>query len=344
MMVAPAGILEAVVYADDLDAALAFYNGILELPVVTSDPGRHVFFRCGSAMLLVFNPYATAVAPAKSALPVPPHGAHGACHVCFRAGAGEIAMWRQRLTAAGIAIESEFEWPRGGRSIYVRDPAGNSIEFAEPRIWGLPARRLQRGMRVVVASHNEGKVREMADLLAPHGLEVVSAGALSLPEPQETGTSFIANAVLKAEAAASASSLPAIADDSGLSVDALDGAPGIHSARWAGPDKDFSLAMRNVEEKLQAKGALAPLQRQAHFVCALAIAWPDGDRAVFEGRVDGTLVWPPRGTSGFGYDPMFLPDGHELTFGEMDAHAKHAISHRARAFRQLAEAVFDDTC
>jgi non-canonical purine NTP pyrophosphatase (RdgB/HAM1 family) len=250
-------------------------------------------------------------------------------------------MWRQRLTAAGIAIESEFEWPRGGRSIYVRDPAGNSIEFAEPRIWGLPTRRVQRGTRIVVASHNEGKVREMADLLAPHGLEVVSAGALGLPEPHETGTSFIANAVLKAEAAARASSLPAIADDSGLSVEALDGAPGIHSARWAGPDKDFSLAMRNVEEKLQAKGALAPRTRRAHFVCALAIAWPDGERAVFEGQVDGTLVWPPRGTSGFGYDPMFLPDGHERTFGEMDAQAKHAISHRARAFRQLAEAVFE---
>jgi hypothetical protein len=170
-------------------------------------------------------------------------------------------MWRERLTVAGVAIESEFEWPRGGRSIYVRDPAGNSIEFAEPRIWALPQRRLQRASRVVVASHNEGKVREVAELMAPHGLDAVSAGALGLPEPEETGASFIANAVLKAEAAARGSGLPAIADDSGLSVDALDGAPGILSARWAGPDKDFSLAMRNVEE-LQAKG-WAPRRRSS---------------------------------------------------------------------------------
>jgi XTP/dITP diphosphohydrolase len=246
-------------------------------------------------------------------------------------------MWRERLLAAGIAIEADFEWPRGGRSIYVREPAGNSIEFAEPRIWGLAGRRLQRGTRVVIASHNQGKLREMADLLAPHGLEVVSAGALGLPEPEETGTSFIANAVIKAEAAASAAGLPAIADDSGLSVDALDGAPGILSARWAGPDKDFSLAMRNVEERLQARGAHEPGERMAHFVCALAIAWPDHDRVVFEGCVEGTLVWPPRGARGFGYDPMFLPDGSDLTFGEMEPLAKHAISHRARAFRQLVD-------
>ena len=341
MSVAPAGMLETVVYADDLDAALAFYNGILELPVVTREPGRHVFFRCGKGMLLVFNPKATESPPGRDALPVPPHGARGPGHACFRAGAGEIAMWRERLVAAGVAIESEFEWPRGGRSIYVRDPAGNSIEFAEPRIWALPGRRLARATRVVVASHNEGKVREVAELMAPHGLNAVSAGALGLPEPEETGSSFIANAVLKAEAAARGSGLPAIADDSGLSVDALDGAPGIHSARWAGPGKDFALAMRNVEERLQATGANTPGRRKAHFVCALAVAWPDGERAVFKGRVDGTLVWPPRGTLGFGYDPMFLPDGHDLTFGEMDPEAKHAISHRARAFRRLADEVFE---
>lgn len=341
MTVAPAGLLETVVYAEDLDAASAFYHGILQLPVVTSAAGRHVFFRCGNAMLLVFNPRATAIAPGKGALPVPPHGARGAGHACFRAGASEIAMWRERLTAAGIAIESEFEWPRGGRSIYVRDPAGNSIEFAEPRIWGLAGRRLNRAARLIVASHNEGKVREVAELLAPFGFEAVSAGALGLPEPEETGTSFIANAVLKAEAAATAAGAPAIADDSGLSVDALDGAPGILSARWAGPDKDFALAMRNVEERLQATGARKPEERKAHFVCALAVAWPDHERAVFEGRVDGTLVWPPRGSKGFGYDPMFLPDGSELTFGEMDPQAKHAISHRARAFRQLADEVFE---
>jgi non-canonical purine NTP pyrophosphatase (RdgB/HAM1 family) len=339
--VAPAGLLETVVYAEDLEAALAFYGGILELPVVTSAPGRHVFFRCGNGMLLVFNPRATVVPPAEDALPVPPHGAHGAGHACFRAGASEMAMWRERLTEAGIAIESEFEWPRGGRSIYVRDPAGNSIEFAEPRIWGLAGRRLQRASRVVVASHNKGKLREVAALMAPYGLEAVSAAALGLPEPEETGASFVANAVIKAEAAAQGSGLPAIADDSGLSVEALDGAPGIHSARWAGADKDFALAMRNVEERLQARGATMPQQRKAHFVCALAVAWPDHERAVFEGRVEGTLVWPPRGTLGFGYDPMFLPDGYELTFGEMEPDAKHAISHRARAFRQLVEEVFE---
>lgn len=337
MTVAPAGLLETVLYAEDLDAARGFYHGILQLPVVASEPGRHVFFRCGNAMLLVFNPTATGIAPGKGALPVPPHGARGAGHACFRAGAGEFAMWRERLLAAGIAIESDFEWPRGGRSIYVRDPAGNSIEFAEPRIWGLAGRRLQRGTRVVVASHNEGKVREMAELLAPHGLDTVPAGALGLSEPEEIGMSFIANAVIKAEAAAAAAGLPAIADDSGLSVDALDGAPGILSARWAGPDKDFSLAMRNVEDRLQAKGAAEPARRKAHFVCALAVAWPDHERAVFEGRIGGRLVWPPRGVKGFGYDPMFLPDGSDLTFGEMDPQAKHAMSHRARAFRQLVD-------
>jgi XTP/dITP diphosphohydrolase len=341
MTVAPSGMLETVVYAGDLDAACAFYGGVLGLPVVTREPGRHVFFRCGNGMLLVFNPHATAVAPGNAALPVPPHGAHGAGHACFRAGASEIAMWRERLIFAGIAIESEFEWPRGGRSIYVRDPAGNSIEFAEPRIWGLPSRRLQRGSRIVVASHNEGKVGEMTELMAPHGLEAISAHALDLAEPEEVGTSFIANAVIKAEAAAIGSGLPAIADDSGLSVEALDGAPGIFSARWAGPDKDFALAMRNVEERLQATGASPPHERKAHFICALAVAWPDHERAVFEGRVDGTLVWPPRGSLGFGYDPMFRPDGHEMTFGEMEPGAKHAISHRARAFRQLAEEVFE---
>ncbi|HUF45211.1 MAG TPA: RdgB/HAM1 family non-canonical purine NTP pyrophosphatase [Aestuariivirgaceae bacterium] len=205
----------------------------------------------------------------------------------------------------------------------------------------MPSRRLQRGSRIVVASHNEGKVGEMTELMAPHGLEAVSARALDLAEPEEVGASFIANAVIKAEAAAIGSGLPAIADDSGLSVEALDGAPGIFSARWAGPDKDFALAMRNVEERLQATGASPPQERKAHFICALAVAWPDHERAVFEGRVDGTLVWPPRGSLGFGYDPMFQPDGHEMTFGEMEPGAKHAISHRARAFRQLAEAVFE---
>lgn len=343
MTIAPAGILETVLYAADLDAARAFYGGVLGLPVVTSEAGRHVFFRCGNQMLLVFNPDQTAVGSTDPRLPVPPHGAHGPGHACFRASAAEIAMWRRHLELSGIAIEADFEWPRGGRSIYFRDPAGNSIEIAEPRIWGLPAsRRHHRGSRIVVASHNDGKVREIAELLAPFELDIIGAGALRLPEPEETGVSFVANAVIKAEAAARAAGLPAIADDSGLVVEALDGAPGIYSARWAGPDKDFGLAMRKVEEQLAAKGATAPSDRRAHFVCALALAWPEGERAVFDGRVDGTLVWPPRGSRGFGYDPMFLPDGHAQTFGEMEPAAKHAISHRARAFRQLVDEVLGD--
>ena len=185
----------------------------------------------------------------------------------------------------------------------------------------------------------------MRDLLAPYGIEAVSAGELGLPEPDETGTTFCANARIKAHAAAQAASLPAFADDSGLAVDALGGEPGIHSARWAGPDKNFPRAMQAVEDRLRERGATQPGQRKAHFVSALCVAWPDGHTEDFEARVDGTLVWPPRGTLGFGYDPMFLPDGHERTFGEMPADEKHGLpprgkglSHRARAFVMLAEA------
>lgn len=198
-------------------------------------------------------------------------------------------------------------------------------------------RRLQPG-RLVIASHNAGKVREIAELLGPYGMEPVSAGALDLPEPEETGVTFIDNARLKAVQAADLSGLPALADDSGLCVEALGGDPGIFSARWAGPDKDFGLAMEKVEQALAAKGPDAP--RDAHFICALALAWPDGHVETFEGRVDGTLVWPPRGSKGFGYDPVFQPLGHAITFGEMDPAAKHAMSHRADAFRQLVEALF----
>jgi len=199
--------------------------------------------------------------------------------------------------------------------------------------------------RLVIATHNPGKLREMRELLRPYGIDAVSAGELGLPEPDETGTSFAGNARIKAGAAAQASRLPAFADDSGLAVDALDGDPGIYSARWAGPDKDFGHAMRTVEDKLRERGALAPGERRAHFVSALCVAWPDGHLAEFEAKVDGTLVWPPRGDKGFGYDPMFLPDGHALTFGEMPAEDKHGLppkgkglSHRARAFLKLAEA------
>ncbi|QKR98955.1 RdgB/HAM1 family non-canonical purine NTP pyrophosphatase [Sphingomonas sp. CL5.1] len=197
-------------------------------------------------------------------------------------------------------------------------------------------RKLAAG-KLVIASHNPGKVREIAELLAGHGLEVVSARALDLPEPEETGTTFVANAELKARAAADLSGLPALADDSGLCVEALGGDPGIFSARWAGEAKDFDVAMRRVEDNL---GRLDNPPRDAHFVCALALAWPDGHVEWFEGRVDGTLVWPPRGDRGFGYDPMFLPDGENETFGEMDQARKHDISHRADAFRQLVAAVF----
>ena len=200
----------------------------------------------------------------------------------------------------------------------------------------LPHRKLAPG-KLVIASHNEGKVREIRALLAPYGIDPVSAGSLGLPEPDETGTSFAANAELKARAAADLSGLPALADDSGLSVEALNGDPGIFSARWAGEAKDFDLAMRLVEQNLQAAGPEAG--RDAHFVCALSLCWPDGHIETFEGRVDGTLVWPPRGSRGFGYDPMFLPLNGDETFGEIEPEAKHAISHRAEAFRKLVAAI-----
>ena len=188
---------------------------------------------------------------------------------------------------------------------------------------------------LIIASHNAGKVREIEALLQPFGVTVRSAGELGLPEPEETGDTFTANAVLKAEAAAMTSKLPALSDDSGLAVDALDSAPGIYSARWGGPKKDFGAAMRKVEGKLAPQDS-----RAAHFVCVLALAWPDGHIETFEGRVDGTLVWPPRGALGFGYDPMFLPVGRDETFGEMDQEAKHRISHRADAFQKLVDACF----
>ncbi len=199
-------------------------------------------------------------------------------------------------------------------------------------------RKLAPG-KLVIASHNEGKVREIGDLLAPHGIETVSAKALGLPEPEETGTTFVANAELKARQAADLSGLPALADDSGLCVDALGGEPGIFSARLAeaGNGRDFDEAMRRVETAIAASGPTP--SRDAHFVCALALAWPDGHVEWFEGRVDGTLVWPPRGTKGFGYDAMFLPLGGDQTFGEIEPAAKHAVSHRADAFRQLVAAV-----
>jgi XTP/dITP diphosphohydrolase len=188
---------------------------------------------------------------------------------------------------------------------------------------------------LVLASHNPGKLREIGALLEPFGVSVRSAAELGLPEPEETGATFSANAEIKARAAADGSGLPALADDSGLAVDALDGAPGIRSARWAGPGKDFAVAMRRVEDALAGNP-----DRRAQFVCALALCRPNGACGIFEGIVHGRLVWPPRGSRGFGYDPMFVPDGYDVTFGEMDPEHKHRISHRAEAFRKLVEACF----
>lgn len=200
----------------------------------------------------------------------------------------------------------------------------------------MPEPRRFREPRLVIATHNKGKLREIDDLLRPFGIEVVGAGALGLPEPEETGDTFEANARLKALAAATATHLPALADDSGLVVSALGDEPGIYSARWAGPTRDFSIAMRAVEDRLRGKS-----DRRAHFVAALALAWPDGHVEVFRGEVHGVLTWPPRGTKGFGYDPMFQPEGDTRTFGEIDPEEKHRISHRADAFRKLVAACFE---
>jgi len=201
------------------------------------------------------------------------------------------------------------------------------------------SRRLERGTRLVVASHNAGKVREIRELVEPHGLAVVPAAELQLPEPEETGSTFKANAEIKALAAARGAGLPALSDDSGLEVEVLGGRPGIHSARWAGPTKDFNLAMQWVADEVRERGGWnrQPGPR-ANFTAVLCLAWPDGSSESFEGKVFGHLVWPPRGGRGFGYDPMFVADGESLTFGEMEPAAKHAISHRARAFEKFAHA------
>jgi XTP/dITP diphosphohydrolase len=198
-------------------------------------------------------------------------------------------------------------------------------------------RRRFTGSGLIVATHNPGKLREIVELLSPYGIHVSSAAEHGLPEPEETGTSFLANAELKAMAAALAAGVPALSDDSGLAVDALDGAPGIYSARWAGPNKDFAGAMARIERELAERGSD---NRRAHFISALTLAWPDGHYESFEGRVSGTLTFPPRGDRGFGYDPIFVPDGMSQTFGEMHEATKHRISHRARAFSQLVEACF----
>ncbi len=205
-------------------------------------------------------------------------------------------------------------------------------------------RRIGSGT-LVIATHNAGKLKEIGALLEPYGVKCISAGSLGLPEPKETGTTFVQNALLKAHAAAEASGLAALADDSGLSVAALDGRPGVYTADWAErqwfegePGRDWYMAMGKVEGMLQAKGAETP--RDAWFSCVLAIAWPDGESAVYEGRVDGALTWPPRGTLGFGYDPVFVPSGRDVTFAELDPDEKHRISHRADAFAKLVAEQF----
>jgi XTP/dITP diphosphohydrolase len=201
------------------------------------------------------------------------------------------------------------------------------------------ALKLKRGDRIVIASHNEGKVRELAELLAPFGIDCVSAASLGLAEPEETGATFAANAALKAEAAARTSGMLALSDDSGLEVAALNGAPGIHAARWGGPTRDFGLAMQRVHREMEATGTD---ERRANFICALALAEPGGTTQTFEGKVFGTIVWPPRGGRGFGYDPIFVPEGYTQTFGEMEREFKNRLSHRMRAFEQLMAETYVD--
>jgi XTP/dITP diphosphohydrolase len=198
---------------------------------------------------------------------------------------------------------------------------------------------IHRGSKLVVASRNAGKLRELGELFAPFGITCVSAASLDLPEPAETGETFEANALLKARAAAAASKLIAIADDSGLEVEALGGQPGIHSARWGGPERDFGKAMARVHAELKATGGA---YTRANFTCALSLAAPAGEDAVFTGKVFGSIVWPARGGRGFGYDPIFVPDGHHETFGEMDPELKNALSHRMRAFELLMDATYED--
>jgi XTP/dITP diphosphohydrolase len=197
---------------------------------------------------------------------------------------------------------------------------------------------LKPGDTLVVATHNPGKLREIEALVAPAGLTVVTAGSLGLPEPEETGRTFAENATLKAIAAAIASGHPALADDSGVCVDALGGDPGVYSARWAGPNKDFAAAMRRVEDGLQAAGAITPEARAARFVAVLCLAWPSGASGTFRGEVRGHMIWPPRGENGFGYDPMFVPDGYDRTYAEMTTEEKKGMSHRALAFAAFARA------
>lgn len=210
--------------------------------------------------------------------------------------------------------------------------------------------KLRVGDRLVLASHNKGKLKEFQELFEPFGLEIISAAELDLPEPEETGTTFAENARIKAHAAASASGMLALSDDSGLCVDALGGDPGVYTANWAGPNRDFNHGMKRVEDALQAANATTPSQRRGSFNVTLCLAHPDGRDWLFEGKVDGTLVWPPRGDVGFGFDPVFMPAGYDITFGQMPSEMKHSwapgqtgLSHRARAFAKFVEGAIDPT-
>lgn len=326
-------VLETVLYADDLAAAREFYGTALGLALEMEMRGRFAFFRCGEQMLLLFNPAFTEKQDAEDS--PPRHGAHGPGHVCFRATRAELGQWQGHLAQHGIAVERLIDWPAGGRSLYVRDPAGNSVEFAEGAIWGLAEKRTLIGRQVLVATHNKGKLDEFREILAPHGVAVTSAGEMKLAEPAETENTFEGNARIKARAAVKASGLIAIADDSGLCVEALGGAPGVHTADWAGPSRDWMMAMRTVEEQLQAAGAIAPEQRKATFNCTLLVLWPDGHERIYVGQAPGHLTWPPKGTFGHGYDPVFVPQGFDISFGEMPHGQKNRISHRARALEKL---------
>jgi non-canonical purine NTP pyrophosphatase (RdgB/HAM1 family) len=331
-------ILETVLYARDLDAMRAFYEGVIGLEVHSELPGKFVFFRMADQMLLIFNPDLTANQKTEDG--PPPHGTEGAGHVCFRCGEGDLERWRAHLEGKGVPIEKTLDWPQGGRSIYFRDPAGNSVEFSDGTLWGFQPMRTLANRKIVIATHNKGKLAEFAALLAPYGVEAVSAGELGLPEPAETETSFAGNARIKALSAMTASGLIAVSDDSGLCVEALGGEPGVHTADWAGPDRDWNRAMRLVEEKLAAKGATTPDKRRAYFSCTLCVMWPDGEERIFEGRAEGTLAWPPRGALGHGYDPMFVPDGEARTFAELAPEEKNRISHRAKALEKLVRDLF----
>jgi XTP/dITP diphosphohydrolase len=200
--------------------------------------------------------------------------------------------------------------------------------------------RSLRGEKLLIATHNKGKLEEFREILGPHGVEVTSAGELKLAEPEETEDNFIGNARIKAKAAMEATGLITLADDSGLCVDALDGAPGVYTADWAGPNRDWMMAMRTVEEKLQAAGAVKSEQRKASFNCTLLLLWPDGEERIYVGQASGQLSWPPKGTLGHGYDPVFVPEGSDISFGQMSHEAKNKISHRARALEKMMKDLF----